>query len=103
MLTVTVVCGQYDVCEATVIVIDTIDPTIVCPADIVVNNDLGECGAYVSFTNPQIDDIDDNCVGCYRLGNFNDHWESSFGSGSTVGISTDGTSATLYGGNRAKP
>jgi hypothetical protein len=57
-LTVTDVCGQYDVCTSTVRVIDTIIPTITCPADILVSNDLGECGAYVTFTDPQ---YDDNC------------------------------------------
>ena len=39
---------------------DTEDPTISCPADIVVSNDPGVCGAIVTYTAPV---GMDNCPG----------------------------------------
>jgi hypothetical protein len=41
--------GLADTCEATVTVIDKTPPVVVCPADIVVGNDPGQCGASVSY------------------------------------------------------
>ncbi|NNF29886.1 MAG: HYR domain-containing protein [Flavobacteriaceae bacterium] len=48
-LTVTDVNGNVSTCVAVVTVIDDIDPTIACPADISVNTDPGQCSAMVSF------------------------------------------------------
>ena len=50
-------CGNIDSCMAVVTVEDNIAPTITCPADIVMDNDPGFCGAIVTF------DVvgDDNC------------------------------------------
>ncbi|MBL7809091.1 MAG: HYR domain-containing protein, partial [Saprospiraceae bacterium] len=50
--------GQTWTCSFTVTVEDHEDPMIECPADIVVVNDPGECGAVVTFDDPT---ISDNC------------------------------------------
>ena len=47
-----------DQCTFTVTVTDVEAPTIICPADIIVSNDLGECGAVVTFADPV---AEDNC------------------------------------------
>ena len=47
-----------DQCTFTVTVTDGEAPTIICPADIIVSNDLGECGAVVTFADPV---AEDNC------------------------------------------
>ncbi|MBL1279261.1 MAG: HYR domain-containing protein [Fluviicola sp.] len=48
-LTVTDLNGNVSTCTSTVTVLDTIVPVITCPADIVVSNDAGICGALVNF------------------------------------------------------
>lgn len=54
-------CGRIERCTFTVTVRgDTQPPTIVCPPDITVQNDPGECGAKVSYLAPQ---ASDNCPG----------------------------------------
>ncbi|MDB9961531.1 HYR domain-containing protein, partial [Oceanihabitans sp.] len=57
VLTVTDSNGQTSTCNANVIVLDTVVPTISCPGDIEVDNDMGLCGAIVTY------DVlsDDNC------------------------------------------
>ena len=57
-LTVTDASSNTAICVATVTVVDSIAPTIECPADIAVSNDDGECGAVVEFDDPE---VDDNC------------------------------------------
>ncbi|MBK6621243.1 MAG: HYR domain-containing protein [Saprospirales bacterium] len=57
-LTVTDDNGNFDICVATITVVDDIAPTIECPEDITVSNDPGICGAEVEFELPV---IDDNC------------------------------------------
>lgn len=52
--------GNTDVCSFTITVNDTEDPTIVCPANIVVDTDAGQCDAVVSWTPPL---GADNCPG----------------------------------------
>ncbi len=54
-----------DQCTFTVTVTDTEALVINCPADITVSNDVGECGAVVTFADPV---ITDNC-GSIGLGN----------------------------------
>lgn len=49
MLIVTATNGLADTCEATVTVADKTAPVVICPADIVVDNEPGQCGAYVSY------------------------------------------------------
>ncbi|MCB9315720.1 MAG: HYR domain-containing protein, partial [Lewinellaceae bacterium] len=46
-------------CSFNVTVVDEEAPTIDCPADIVVNNDPGECSAIVVFNEPT---VSDNCL-----------------------------------------
>lgn len=50
--------GNVGSCTATVTVLDTIPPTITCPADIVVDNDPGVCEAFVNVPTPA---FNDNC------------------------------------------
>ena len=50
--------GNSTVCEFSVTIIDYGVPTIVCPAPITVSNDLGECGAVVTYNEPT---AIDNC------------------------------------------
>lgn len=59
-LTVTDVNGNTATCIANVTVEDNIVPTIACPGDIAVNNDLGVCEAMVTFADPI---YNDNCGG----------------------------------------
>ncbi len=42
--------GAADTCQATVHVVDVTKPTITCPANIVKGNDVGQCGAVVTFS-----------------------------------------------------
>ena len=51
--------GLTDTCSFTVTVIDTEAPVVVCPADIVINNDTGQCAAAVTW-NPVT--ATDNCA-----------------------------------------
>lgn len=51
--------GNTDQCTFDVTVNDTEDPVAICPADIEVDNDAGECGAIVNFSL----DATDNCPG----------------------------------------
>jgi hypothetical protein len=50
--------GNTASCSFDVIVNDTEDPVITCPADITVSNDPGDCGAVVTFADPT---ATDNC------------------------------------------
>ncbi len=58
--TATDAAGNTAVCSFTVTVNDAQDPTIVCPADIVVDTDAGQCDAVVNWTEPV---GADNCPG----------------------------------------
>ncbi len=49
-LTIVDIYGNTDQCSATVTVEDNINPTITCPANIVVDNDPGACGAIVTYS-----------------------------------------------------
>jgi hypothetical protein len=57
--------GNKDTCYFNVTVNDTEDPVAVCPSDITVNNDAGQCGAVVSFAI----DATDNCPGATVIAN----------------------------------
>ena len=50
--------GNTTTCSFDVTVTDTEAPTITCPDDITVSNDLGECGAVVTYADPV---AEDNC------------------------------------------
>ncbi|MCP4567453.1 MAG: HYR domain-containing protein, partial [FCB group bacterium] len=51
--------GNADTCYFNVTVNDTEDPVATCPSDITVGNDVGQCGAVVTFTPTATD----NCSG----------------------------------------
>ncbi|MFM9986466.1 MAG: HYR domain-containing protein, partial [Flavobacteriales bacterium] len=57
-ITVTDDNGNFTTCSFNVTLEDSINPTIVCPADITVNNDLGLCSALVVVQAPV---VADNC------------------------------------------
>jgi glucokinase len=50
--------GNSAQCNFTVTVVDNEDPTIVCPGNVSVNNDAGNCSAVVAIAAPT---TDDNC------------------------------------------
>ncbi|MFT4543830.1 MAG: hypothetical protein ACI9EQ_000280, partial [Bacteroidia bacterium] len=52
--------GNTSSCTFTVTVADNENPTITCPGDVVVGNDLGNCDAIVTYNLPT---VDDNCPG----------------------------------------
>jgi large repetitive protein len=56
--TVTDASGNTATCSFTITVIDTIAPSIICPANITVNNDPNVCGAIVNYPAPV---ATDNC------------------------------------------
>jgi len=58
-LTVTDVNAVSASCQTTVTVQDNTPPTIVCPSDILRDNDPGQCGAVVTYNDPS---ISDNCT-----------------------------------------
>ncbi|WP_353779982.1 HYR domain-containing protein [Winogradskyella sp. 3972H.M.0a.05] len=51
--------GNTTECAFSVIVEDTEDPTVACPADTAIDNDPGSCGAVFTYDVP----FDDNCEG----------------------------------------
>lgn len=56
IVTATDASGNSTTCTAVVTVVDQTAPTISCAANIVVNNDPGQCGAVVSFAAPTATD-----------------------------------------------
>ncbi len=62
--TVTDANGNVASCSFNVTVTDTEDPVIVCPADIIVSNAAGQCGAVVTYTAPV---GTDNCPGATTI------------------------------------
>jgi hypothetical protein len=50
--TATDLCSNISTCSQVITVLDTIDPTISCPANITVSNDPGLCEASVTYTIP---------------------------------------------------
>ena len=89
--TVTDNSGNTATCEYTVTVNDNEDPTIACPADIVVSADIGACQATgVNLSTPT---TDDNCgvasttndaVEPFALGATNVIWTVTDNSGNTL-------------------
>lgn len=59
-LTVTDPSGNSDICQTTVTVVDNTPPTLTCPANIIRNNDPGQCSAVVTYANAT---ATDNCSG----------------------------------------
>ena len=58
-LTVTDISGKTQSCSFNVQVVDITPPVVICPADMIVENDLGQCGAIVEYTFPP---ATDNCA-----------------------------------------
>ena len=56
--TVTDIHGNSATCIMSVVVKDQEHPTIICPTDITINNEEGQCGATVEIPAPE---VDDNC------------------------------------------
>ncbi len=52
--------GNTDSCSFTIDVVDSINPTISCPANVLVNNDAGTCDAVVINIGPN--NFSDNCT-----------------------------------------
>ncbi|MEM7085250.1 MAG: HYR domain-containing protein [Bacteroidota bacterium] len=92
-LTVTDVNGNVSTCIAVVTVIDDIDPTIACPADIAVNTDADLCSAVVTF--PDAIALDNCTVTVAQTGGL------PSGSAFPVGVSTVEYTATDSSGNTA--
>ncbi len=74
-----------DKCTATVLVNDTQNPNIVCPADITVDNDPGQCGAAVNYNVT----FGDNCPGAALIINPASGSFFGVGSGSVLATVTD--------------
>jgi hypothetical protein len=56
--------GNVAYCTNFVLVVDRTPPTITCPADVILANDPGECGAVVYYTTPV---GQDNCSGAVTV------------------------------------
>ncbi|NRB51757.1 MAG: HYR domain-containing protein [Saprospiraceae bacterium] len=78
-----------DNCSFLVIVRDSEDPVAICPEDIMVNNDPGQCGAVVSFSASATD----NCLGATAFA------IPSSGGLFPVGVTPITVTATDFSGN----
>ena len=58
LLTITDNNGNTSTCSSTVEIRDALSPAISCPSDITVNNDQGECSAYVNYVVSASDNCD---------------------------------------------
>ena len=77
--------GNTAQCSFNVIVKDSEDPSIACPADITVNNDPGQCGAVVNYTV----NSSDNCSDATLIVNPVSGSFFSVGTGSVLATVTD--------------
>ncbi len=93
-LTVTDIAGNVATNTATVTVEDNIAPDITCAADVVVSNDLGQCGANVTVISPT---STDNCSVVSLINNFNGTADAS--GVYPVGLTTVTWTATDAAGN----
>lgn len=84
--------GYESECSFTVTVVDNENPALTCPANIVVNNDPGICGAVIDYTTPVGTDNCPNPVTVQLEG---------LGSGATfpIGVTTESYEATDASGN----
>ena len=82
---ITDVSGNIEICGFSVIVADNEAPTITCPPNITVNNDVGNCDAIVNGIAPS--SVNDNCA--------IDSVSYSF-SGATTGSGLNDASGTLF-------
>ncbi len=86
--------GNTTTCSFTITVVETVDPTITCPDDIVVYSAPGDCGAEVTYTEPT---GEDNCPGALT------NQTGGLGSGAffPVGVHTETFTVTDLSGNTA--
>jgi gliding motility-associated-like protein len=82
-------CGNSSTATQTIIVQDTTPPKIVCPANIIVNNDMGMNGANIIVQQPTYEEScssvlltnsfnhTDNASGFYPVGNTNVEWTAT--------------------------
>lgn len=86
--------GNTTVCSFTITLTESTTPEIICPADIVVSNDPGDCGAIVTYTPPE---GTDNCP------NPTTALTAGLGSGAffPVGITTESYEVVDLSGNVA--
>ncbi|MEM9050687.1 MAG: HYR domain-containing protein [Bacteroidota bacterium] len=86
--------GLSSICSFTVTVLENVDPTITCPADISIDSEPSLCGATVIYTPPV---GLDNCTGASTS------LTSGLGSGAffPVGITTEEYTVTDLSGNTA--
>lgn len=82
--------GNTEMQTQTVIIEDLIAPTITCPADIIVDNDAGECSAIVDYEVT----YDDNCA----IGGLNQQLGLSSGVAFPVGTTTNSFELTDHVG-----
>jgi gliding motility-associated-like protein len=94
--TVTDIHGNSSTCSFTVTVTDDEEPVLVCPANIVVNNDSGICGAVVTFSAPF---VNDNCQGITQPASVLQTGGLPSGSLFPVGITTNTFVTTDGSGN----
>ncbi len=66
--------GDVDTCSLTVTVVDTEDPVINCPEDIIADTDPGKCGAVVNYEIPEVIAFSDTFIQYQAYGNCN-KWE----------------------------
>lgn len=88
--TATDVSSNTSTCSFTVTVVDTENPIITCPSNIIVGNDVGSCGAIVSFAASATDN-------CSAVVTYSQNPGTSF----PVGITTVTATATDPAGNTA--
>ena len=87
--------GNVDSCSFNVILNDSINPTVICPNDTIVSNDLGSCDAFVTIGIPI---ANDNCGVSSVINNFNNSSNASdtylLGTTAVSWIVTDNVSNT---------
>jgi uncharacterized repeat protein (TIGR01451 family) len=84
--------GNISICEIHIYVNDDNPPSIVCPANIVIDNGSGDCGAVVFDIDPEVSDLcDDNISVTYAI-------EYPAESGIIVETGLGSASGTLFNG-----
>jgi hypothetical protein len=89
--------GLADTCQGTVTVVDTTAPVVVCPADTVVANDSGQCGALVSFEFSATDNCDSVVVTAFPpSGSFFEIGVTTVNVNATDGFNSDSCFFLVY-------
>ena len=84
-------CGNTTTCDAMVTVVDTTDPTITCPATVVVDTDAGVCeatgvdlGTPTTDDNCSVADVSNDAMEPFSLGDTTVTWTVTDGAGLTA-------------------